>query len=248
MPHRNQSKGWWAKRKIIAACLCVIFVAGLVFPKAVAANPSSPADGGYEIYLVLVCKDCLFAENGFRSDFNGHAVGWQALRGAWTVDSSYYRTPGEANSAASAQFSYYDYANFDYQVRLRRLGCQICPTRLVVRGSADPLSGEGNWYQGYEFQYTGDGTFSVQKWVNGVRTVLQNWSFSSVIQQGDAWNTLRVVANGAMLEFYINGTKVWQGTDGDLVDGKVGIAMVRDAASSGNELQVDWAQLDVIKP
>lgn len=248
MPHHHKPTGWGVKFQIIVTGLLLYMIAALISPQAATANSSTPEDGGYEIYLVLVCKDCLFAENGFRSEFNGHAVGWQALRAVWTVDSSYYRTAGEAASTGSAQFYYYDYANFDYQVRLRRLGCLYCPTGLVARGSADPLSGEGSWHQGYEFQFTRDGTYSVQKRVNGIRTVLQNWTFSPVINQGDAWNTLRVVANGALLEFYINDIKVWQGSDADLVNGKIGISMGRDAASSGNELQVDWAQLDVIKP
>jgi len=69
------------------------------------------------------------------------------------------------------------------------------------------------------------------------------WTPHSAINQGEAWNTLRVVAQGTSLSFYINGVPVWSGTDSSLSSGRVGLGMYRDASSTGDELRVDWARL-----
>ncbi|MFN2225855.1 MAG: hypothetical protein ACK2UY_06100, partial [Anaerolineae bacterium] len=66
------------------------------------------------------------------------------------------------------------------------------------------------------------------------------------INQGSAWNTLRVVADGAYLEFYINGVQVWSGSDGSLSLGQVGLSMYRSATSTGDEFRVDWATLSLL--
>jgi hypothetical protein len=71
---------------------------------------------------------------------------------------------------------------------------------------------------------------------------LATWASSPAINQGDAWNTLRVEASGTSLAFYINGTLIWSGTDSSLSSGRAGVGMYRDA-STGNELRVDWALL-----
>ena len=69
------------------------------------------------------------------------------------------------------------------------------------------------------------------------------WTPSPTINQGEAWNTLRVEARGTSLSFYINGTLLWSGTDSSLSSGRVGLAMYRDSSSTGNEFRVDWAYL-----
>ena len=71
---------------------------------------------------------------------------------------------------------------------------------------------------------------------------MQAWTASPAIISGN-YNTLRVVANGTSLSFYINGTLVWNGTDADLSNGVVGVGMYRDAYSTGNWLDVDYATL-----
>jgi hypothetical protein len=203
---------------------------------------------GTTIYISIVYNDYWYAGMGFSSDFNGSSRGWVGQNGVWQVDSAYYSSEGVANgSASAAAFQDSEYGNFDYQVMLERLGCKICPTRILVRGVPAPLGANGDWHSGYEFQYTRDGTYSVNKWVDGEKTVLQTWTFSAAILQNDAWNLLRVVADGSSLKFYINGVLVWSGSDASLTSGKVGVGMYRDA-STGNMLLVDWATLTVITP
>jgi hypothetical protein len=77
--------------------------------------------------------------------------------------------------------------------------------------------------------------------VEGVSTNLQPWTDSSAIVQGFAWNTLRVIASGGQLRFYINGTLVWSGTDSSLSYGRVGFGMF--PSSTSDMLEIDWATL-----
>lgn len=81
------------------------------------------------------------------------------------------------------------------------------------------------------FQYTNNGYFSVW-YVNssGTATALKDWTTSSAIKMGD-WNTLKVVAVGSSLKYYINGTLVWTGTHSSLRTGYVGFGFYRDTNS-----------------
>jgi hypothetical protein len=75
-----------------------------------------------------------------------------------------------------------------------------------------------------------------------VVTMLQPWTASAAIAKNSAWNLLRVVAHGAVLRFYINGTQVWAGIDTSLTSGEVGWGFYSDVAA-GNNLWVDYAVL-----
>ena len=77
----------------------------------------------------------------------------------------------------------------------------------------------------------------------GSAVAIVSWTSSSAINQGDAWNTLRVTANGTSLSFYINGTLLWSGTDSSLSNGRAGLGMYRTTSSAGDQLRVDWARL-----
>jgi hypothetical protein len=199
------------------------------------------------LYLPLVMKDSRgFPPPGFDSQFNGSAPGWEAHSGLWVLDTNYYSTAGIPNAFSSASYAM-NFANVDYQARLRRSGCDTCANNLIIRGTPTPLGTYNYWYNWYVFQYTRIGGYSVWKGVAGSEpTALQNWATSSAINQGDAWNTLRVVANGANLYFYINGTLVWSGSDSSLASGRVGLSMFRTDTSTGDQLLVDWATLTTL--
>jgi hypothetical protein len=76
----------------------------------------------------------------------------------------------------------------------------------------------------------------------GQIVALKDWTYSPAINQGDAWNVLRVVADGPNLDFYINAVHVWSGSDNLLASGRVGFGMYKDAGSA-NRLWADWAVL-----
>jgi uncharacterized repeat protein (TIGR02543 family) len=181
---------------------------------------------------------------GFDSQFNGDADGWLAHSGDWAYDDNYLYTYGIKGSASSV--SYDDkFANFDYQVKMKRFGEDTVANRLIIRGKPNPLFSDNTWSSGYYFQYTTGGSYSVFKInPNGTLAALQGWTYASAIVQGSEWNILRVVASGNNLSFFINGKQVWKGMDLSFSTGQVGIGMYIDPSSIlQEELVVDWAVL-----
>ena len=196
--------------------------------------------GDHQVFLPGVFKQFT---PPFDSQFNGSAPGWEPHSGSWWIDSgAWYTTRGISGSSASTSYVT-NYANFDYEARLWRSGCEGCANRLLVRGTPYPLASNNWWYAQYAFQYTRNGSFSVWKQVAGASSALQGWTDSPAINQGGDWNVLRVVANGPNLYFYINGTLVWLGSDASLSSGRVGIGMYRASGTTDNQLWADWATL-----
>jgi len=194
----------------------------------------------YETYLPLIQKEP-FNQLGFDSQFNGSAPGWVSFSGQWYYNTENLYTSGLDGLWSTASYDQ-SFANLDYTARMKRLGCETCSSNLLIRGTPLPLGPENRWDEYYSFQYARDGHFSVFKRVSEVSTPLQGWTYTDVIHQGDAWNTLRVFASGSTLYFSINGTLVWSGTDTSLTSGRVGIGMF-GSTDTGDELRVDWATL-----
>lgn len=181
------------------------------------------------------------------SDFNGTATGWYSHSGSWYYNSEYLYSSGLEDKWSSASYAA-DFDDFDYEVRMWRSGSDSNANAIVFRGTPEPLTSQYNWYHEYKLQYSRDGYFSV--WVRvagGSAVALVPWTYSPAIHQGDDWNTLRVVADGTSLTFYINDTLLWLGTDASLSSGRAGVAMYRDSSSTGDELRVDWARLCLVR-
>lgn len=179
---------------------------------------------------------------GFDSQFNGTSTGWSAVKGTWTIYSSmYYRSLGLANLGASAKHTG-SYGNFNYQVRMKRTGaCTGCANRVIIRGNPGSLTSTYWWKPSYVFQYSNYGDFAVYEMTSaGTSVALKDWTVSSAIVK-NGWNTLKVIASGSSLKFYINGTLVWSGSDSTLASGTVGFGFYRDAYAG--TLDVDWAKL-----
>jgi hypothetical protein len=118
-----------------------------------------------------------------------------------------------------------------------------------VRGSPAPLTSDNDWDSGYSFCYTSGGYYSVWKSPGGAAwTALQNWTYSSAITTGPAWNTFRIIANGSDFYFYINGATVWSGSDASIASGRVGIEFASPSPAIGDQLWVDWATLSTSVP
>jgi hypothetical protein len=204
-------------------------------------SAGTPADN--RTFLPLILKGYTGGGCAFDSQFNGSAEGWVSHSGSWYVNSNYLYTYGLAGTWSSASYVG-DFDNFDYQASMLRYGCETCANYIVFRGTPNPLTANNNWYHEYKLQYSRDGSYSVWKRVAGGSAVaLKGWTSTSAINQGDAWNTLRVVANGTSLSFYINGVALWSGSDSSLSSGRAGVGMYRDSESTDNELRVDWARL-----
>ncbi len=69
---------------------------------------------------------------------------------------------------------------------------------------------------------------------------------SDAIRQGDAWNTLRVVARGAEIELFVNGTELTTIPNGALAGGRVGLSIQNIADPDGADARFD--NLTVYRP
>jgi hypothetical protein len=198
-------------------------------------------------YLVLNNTDYTVANfrtqkiaNDFNSTFNGTSTGWSAVNGTWVISlSKYFKSTGLPDKFVTAKHSGL-YGDLTYQVRMKRVGAVDLVNYISIRGDTSPLDAEGRWEKEYKFGYTNDGRFSVFE-VNGATvTALKGWTLSAAIVQG-GWNTLKVIAVGKSLKFYINNTLVWSGNDPTFKRGQVGFGFYRDSATGA--LNVDWAKL-----
>jgi hypothetical protein len=184
---------------------------------------------------------------GFSSTFNGSSAGWSPVYGAWSVGPAYYQTNGAAGVWSSAKHASV-YSDFTYQAKVKRAGCTTCSNGLVIRGKPTKLTSIKNWKASYLFLYTNSGSFSVwRESATGTETALKGWTASTAILKKN-WNTLKVIASGSSLKFYINNKLVWSGSDSTFSSGQVGIMMYRDASSTGNTLFADWAKLTIGVP
>jgi hypothetical protein len=198
--------------------------------------------GCQRMHLPLVMREFMVVES-YDWQFNGSAPGWGFHSGTWWFENSaWLTTDGDPGQFASASYSA-NFASVDYEALLRRSGCETCANALILRGTPYPLDGDSYWNRSYVFQYSRDGYYSVWKTDAGNAVALQSWAFSSAIKQGTEWNLLRVVADGSHLEFHINDTLVWTGSDAAIVSGRVGIGMYRSPDTTGDKLLADWATL-----
>ncbi len=177
----------------------------------------------------------------FDCSFNTSASGWSAVRGKWGLyGSAYYGSNGAANALVSAKRNAV-FGDLTYEVRMKRDGsCSACFNHISIRGKPKPVDSLKRWSNEYKFAYTNSGFFSVRKIMESSETVLKELTPSSAIVE-NGWNTLKVVAVGPSMNFYINGARVWSGTDPDLKTGQVGVGFHRDA--NPGTLLVDWAKL-----
>jgi hypothetical protein len=189
------------------------------------------------------------AASGFNEQFTSSTSAWSQSSGAWTWQSGdYWYTPGLAGLVSTSLYTAGSFANFDLSVRMLRSGSSQTKSNSVwIRASAE-LGSDGNPLNGYRFNYTSLGRFSVWKYVNGVESALQDWTSSSLIAQGSAFNTLRVYASGASLYYYINGSMVWSASDSSLSTGLVGVGMSRfgDYTSTNEGFYIDYATLSTL--
>ncbi len=189
---------------------------------------------------------------GFNSQFNGDATNWYYYTSTptWNVNSNYLYTNGSSGVYASIFYGAVSdttttYSNFDYQARIWRDGCNGCANGIMLRGSPNPLGSANQWDHGYYFVYNRNGSYSIWRLDGGVFTALVTWTASSYINTGSAWNTLRVVAQGTTIYFYINGNQVATVTSSTYTSGKVGLIMYSDG-TSGDTYWVDWATLTTL--
>jgi hypothetical protein len=188
-----------------------------------------------------------FSLSGFSSQFNGSSSGWVKRPGAaWNAGSTTYYTLGTADKVSSVSYNK-TLGNFTYQARMKRITKDTYwggQAGLVVRGSPS-FDSVNDWRTSYEFIYSSYfGDFTIWRGLNGTWTALKGWTMSPAIVK-NGWNTLKVVANGSGLQFYINGNLVWLGSDSKIASGQVGL-WTWGGGSSAERFDVDWATLTTV--
>jgi hypothetical protein len=213
--------------KILIITISYLFLASFIAPKP-----------------QLIAGTC-----GFNAQFNGSAENWIFHNGQWGLENGYLKTNGVPGEFASAGYDT-EYEDINFEVRMNRVQDEsgFDSNLLFIRGTVLPLGDYKRWNSFYGFYFTRNGNFTVRKVVTGGSPISllpspYLWLPSDAINQGDAWNTFRVLAKGTNLKYYINGTMVWEGADLDLTSGKVGLGMFSELGSTSDELRVDWATL-----
>jgi hypothetical protein len=180
----------------------------------------------------------------FTSTFTSSSSGWAAAYGSWSrLSTGYYYSAGVSGTFASAKYAS-KYGDLTYTARMKRNGSNTSEASyLIIRGNPASLSSSKHWQPSYIFGYTNSGLFSVWKISStGVPTALKTWTTSSAILKGN-YNTLKVVAVGSSLKFYINNALVYSGVDATYKTGQVGFNFYRSTTSTGNALYVDYASV-----
>jgi hypothetical protein len=192
----------------------------------------------------------------FNSSFNTSSAPWKPVNGNWVLGSSpsaaYISSAGVLNSYASIQYPS-TYGELSFQARVLRKehaecvvgGVDLCWSGLFIRGNPANLAGQKWWLPSYEFNYTNDGYFRVFKnLANGNSLAFNNWTATAAINQG-GWNTLKVVAVGSNLKFYINNTLVFSTNDPSFRTGRMGVQFYTAPSTvgiAGNRLYIDSAK------
>ena len=213
----------------LAYANCV--VAGRTFLLPVVSTATIPSANSMDTTIAGL-QSC---SGGFNEQFqSGFPATWTANSGTWQAGYNgsvldNVSTHGVSSLTSIATFNG-TFSNLDYSAQVARMGCTTCSNRLVIRASGSIVGGV--YANAYHFNYTGDGSYSVFKYVYGNSTALQGWTASSAIAKRNGWNVLRVVANGSNLTFYINGVLVWSGSDSSVSSGRVGFSMYSDGTST----------------
>ena len=162
----------------------------------------------------------------YSEDFeDGLAQNWdEDVDADWEVVNQEYRAYQPAPSGSDSMVATYGgeiFEDFSYEVKLRRGESEGYARYMLFRATVDfdryPATGSA-----YAFGLDGD-SYYIYKQVSGVFTALVEWTFSEYINVPNDWNTLKVVAQGPNLHFYINGHLVNSFSDTDLVSGRIGV-------------------------
>jgi|YNPNPStandDraft_1061719.scaffolds.fasta_scaffold00258_18 hypothetical protein len=179
-----------------------------------------------------------------RIGFNNSLAGWTVHAGEWYTGTGYIYTRGPTPGGMVSISYEMDLTRTDFQARMWRSGCSTCVNGIVIRGNPEPLFSGGAWDTMYALYYrtSGQCAVGIAYYYNGQRFAgaLRTWT-DCPINQGDAWNTLRAVADGDQLSFYVNDQLFWSGQNSANSHGRVGI--ISNFSAEGEELRVEWASL-----
>lgn len=91
---------------------------------------------------------------------------------------------------------------------------------------------------GYTFNISGDGFYSIQKMVDNEFVDLVEWAESNKIRTGNATNHIVAICHGQTLALFVNGTKLAEVNDSTYTTGDIGLAATTYETQS-TEIQFD---------
>lgn len=170
--------------------------------------------------LVLLLVACGAQETGlpWQEDFSAPGT-WEAESDAAAqveiqdgVLRVYVAVPGQLAWAAAGR----DLADFHLTVEATQVaGPDDNEYGVLVR-----LEDGSNFYR---FSISGDGYYAISKFEDGLPEDLINWTPSEIIRQGQASNTIEVIAVGEQFTFRVNGQELAQIEDNTFSRGDIGL-------------------------
>lgn len=190
---------------------------------------------------------------GFSSNFSGTRDGWGMKYGlaAWGTTASTLYTNGSLYDWSSAYFTRSEaYSNFDFVARIKRVGSAVDPNCLDIRMGNSKVDSNFRWHTGYAFCVNNSGKFQVVK-RNADKTFTNLVPWTPIPAESEFvandFNTLRVVAVGSDMLFYINGTRAAYVDDPDFSIGWIGFEEYKSGSTgTGKQFQVDWVKVAVL--
>lgn len=127
-----------------------------------------------------------------------------------------------------------EYSDFTVTVKARKAkGKDLQGYGVIFR--FDENAG-GNYY---DFIVSGNGDYSIGKFINGEFTELAPWTINAAIKKGNDVNFLRVEAKGSTMNFFVNGVLVKTIYDDSLKSGKIGLKSFNDLEAAFDEFKVE---------
>ena len=186
---------------------------------------------------------------GILDDFLVPATCWAPyIASDWTVAGGEYKC---VTKVKHWQYSYYNNvfssSTYTAEVKMKRVAGATNNSNSIVLCTATNMSS----VNGYLFDYTANGSFSVWKWTGidmvtylGTETGIKFWTSTAKINKNlGAWNIMKIVRAGSNYSFYMNGYLVCSFIDSSF-DPRVCVL----AFYSGNEqteVDFDYAKLDI---
>ena len=96
-----------------------------------------------------------------------------------------------------------------------------------------------DWGDGYGLVIAGDGNYSIQKITEGDWEPIIDWTYTDVINQGNATNAIRAICEGSRLVLMVNGQIVAQAEDDSYPSGDVSLVATTFEENELTEIHFD---------
>lgn len=178
---------------------------------------------------------------GFTSTFDLNANKWLALCGEWTVVSpGYLKTKGVLDTTASILRKELFTDGIVYEVTMKRKVEADTTNRVFFFGYPGETYTGGLWEDGYVFEYTNDGHWSLIRVDDYSKTYLVEEVYTDAIIPY-SWNKLTIWSHYSNIHVWVNEQYLGAYTDSTYSEGWVGIGMFEGDAEK-SPLLVDKAK------